>query len=424
MSDPKGPVYLCGVREVLEQEIKPYNLTQNFWSPVGTTALPLSAIKTVSEALTSAENPLIITGYSGRNHLVPGELVSLADQIPHLRVLDTGGSDMCFPANHPAWLGLRYGVDPAIESADVILVLDCDVPWVNTRCKPSSTAKIYHIDIDPLKQQMPVFYIDALGRWRADSYTALVQLREYISANKLTNQNAQSKRLVLEKDYNSRLEAFSQVKPAENGTYGADYLCNLLKKHCPAEKTLWIIEAVTSTLFVADQLQVNLPGSWLNCGGGGLGWSGGASLGVKLASVVNGEKKIVVQIVGDGTFLFSVPGSVYWIARRYGIPTLTIVLNNKGWKAPKNSLLLVHPDGLGSKVKNDNELYTAFDPTPDYAGIAQAAAGGKDHLWAVRCGKADQLEDVLKDAVKKVEGGMSVVLDAHLGGSDGKVLES
>jgi thiamine pyrophosphate-dependent acetolactate synthase large subunit-like protein len=37
-----------------------------------------------------------------------------------------------------------------------------------------------------------------------------------------------------------------------------------------------------------------------------------------------------VQIVGDGSFLFSVPGSVYWIARRYNIPILTIVLNNRG----------------------------------------------------------------------------------------------
>lgn len=26
-----------------------------------------------------------------------------------------------------SWLGLRYGADPSIETADVILVLDCDV---------------------------------------------------------------------------------------------------------------------------------------------------------------------------------------------------------------------------------------------------------------------------------------------------------
>lgn len=56
-------------------------------------------------------------------------------------------------------------------------------------------------------------------------------------------------------------------------------------------------------------------------------------MGIKLASEVEngkGKGKFVVQIVGDGTFLFSVPGSVYWICQRYNIPVLTIVLNNKG----------------------------------------------------------------------------------------------
>jgi thiamine pyrophosphate-dependent acetolactate synthase large subunit-like protein len=43
-----------------------------------------------------------------------------------------------------------------------------------------------------------------------------------------------------------------------------------------------------------------------------------------------GKGKFVCAIVGDGTFLFSIPGSVFWIANRYKIPVLTIVLNNKG----------------------------------------------------------------------------------------------
>jgi hypothetical protein len=32
---------------------------------------------------------------------------------------------MCFPADHRAWLGLRYGIHEAIESADAIVVIDC-----------------------------------------------------------------------------------------------------------------------------------------------------------------------------------------------------------------------------------------------------------------------------------------------------------
>jgi thiamine pyrophosphate-dependent acetolactate synthase large subunit-like protein len=102
--------------------------------------------------------------------------------------------------------------------------------------------------------------------------------------------------------------------------------------------TIWAIEAVTNTAFVADQIQATIPGSWINCGGGGLGWSGGGALGVKLASDFeaggSNKGKFVCQVVGDGTFLFSVPGSVYWIAERYKIPILTVVLNNQGSLSP------------------------------------------------------------------------------------------
>lgn len=58
---------------------------------------------------------------------------------------------------------------------------------------------------------------------------------------------------------------------------------------------------------------------------------------------------LILRSVGDGTYLFSQMESVYWIARRYDIPFLLIVLNNGGWNAPKVSALLVHKDGLSSK---------------------------------------------------------------------------
>jgi len=117
----------------------------------------------------------------------------------------------------------------------------------------------------------------------------------------------------------------------------------------------------------------------------------------------------------DGTFLFSVPGSVYWVARKYDIPVLTIVLNNKGWNAPKRSMLLVHPDGVGSKATRE-ELNISFDPTPDYAGIAKASAGGA--LWAIKTGSAKELLELLPQAVEKVLNGIPVVLDARLNATD------
>lgn len=93
------------------------------------------------------------------------------------------------------------------------------------------------------------------------------------------------------------------------------------------------------------------------------------------------------------------------------------MLNNKGWNAPRKSLELVHPHGLGSQVDN-LELNISFEPTPDYAGIAKAAAGGK--LYAGRAGTVDELERVLKEAVESVKSGVSAVVDCHLEGSMGK----
>jgi thiamine pyrophosphate-dependent acetolactate synthase large subunit-like protein len=340
-SAPQGPVYLCGSREVMEMEIEPYSIRQDQWEPVGAGALPGSAVREIAEALAGAEAPLVVTGYAGRNQAVPAALVQLANTVRGLRVLDTGGSDMCFPADHPGWLGLRYGNEEAIRAADVIVVLDCDVPWIATQCKPREDAKIFHIDVDPLKQIMPLFYIPAQARYRADALTAVEQVLAELESNeglktKLASEERDKRWAALQESYKKRLETIAvRSRPLSNGEFGTSHLCAKLRDLCPRD-TIWAVEAVTNTLYVHDSIQPTQPGSWINCGGGGLGWSGGAALGIKLASEFEaqskGEKKgkFVVQIVGDGTYLFSVPGSVYWISKRYNIPVLTIVLNNKG----------------------------------------------------------------------------------------------
>ncbi|CAF9934485.1 MAG: hypothetical protein HETSPECPRED_009246 [Heterodermia speciosa] len=408
---PQGPVYLYGAREPMEEVLEPYSLRQKLWATVRPVALSEEAVAEIATALVNADEPLVITGYSGRDHAAPTELVKLVDKIPGLRVLDTGGSDMCFPADHRASLGLRYGVDASIQTADVILVADCDVPWIPTQCKPKDSARVFHIDVDPLKQQMLVGWIEAEATCKADSCTAFRQLHTYISGTPSLSektstyaarwdglQQQHSKRLALIKDL---------AQPSQSDSFNSSYLTALIRKSVP-EDTIFAVEAVTNTVFVADQLKCRIPGTYINCGGGGLGWSGGAALGIKLAA---GEKRFVCQIVADGTFLFSVPGSVYWISQRYKLPVLTIVLNNNGWHAPRRSLLLVHPDGYGSKATNE-ELNISFAPSPDYAGIAKAAAGG--NLWAGRVSTMTELRKILPLAIESVMNGMGAVLDCQL----------
>lgn len=336
-SEPKGPVYLYGAREAVEEDISPYSLQQHHWTAVEPSALTDSQSVRIAELLVRAERPLIITGYSGRQHFAVDALRALADAVPGLRVLDTGGSDMNFPANHPGWQGFRLGSDGSIQNADVILVIDCDVPWVPTQCSPNEKAVILQIDSDPLKNQMPVFWIDAIARYRADSGLALRQITASISSSPGLQQILQgpeysTRWTELQKEHHERVQNIAAAARVEDdGTYNTAFLASVARKICPSD-TVWAIEAVTNAMIISDQIQPTVPGTWINCGGGGLGWSGGGALGIKLALDHEkvGGSKFVCQIVGDGTYMFSVPSTVAWISQRYNIPVLTIVLNNKG----------------------------------------------------------------------------------------------
>jgi len=106
--------------------------------------------------------------------------------------------------------------------------------------------------------------------------------------------------------------------------------------------------------------------------------------------------------------MFSVPSTVHWMARQYRTPFLTVIYNNRGWKAPKFSALAVHPDGYASRA---NDIDVSFDPPPDYAGIAAAAGGA----YARTVKESGEVEDAVEEAVRVVrEEKRAAVLDVWL----------
>jgi thiamine pyrophosphate-dependent acetolactate synthase large subunit-like protein len=339
-SAPKGPVYLTATREVLAQEIEPKSLQQEQWVPVGPGALPIDAVQDIATALVHAQRPLIITGYSGRDRRTPELLVALADLIPGVRIHDTGGSDMCFPVSHPASEGFRLSMDDCTKDADVVLLIDCDIPWIPSKNPPPENAQIYHIDVDPLNEQLRVSFFPAHGRWRADSLTALGQLVDYIKDDKaliktLNDPKYEARMQRQVQAHQARLAAIgSQPRLSDTETLNGQNIGSLLKSQLPDTST-FVVEAVTQSQIMHDQLQPSKPGSWINCGATGIGWSNGAALGVKLAMQDEEKEKdvpasIVCQIVGDGSFMCAAPSSALWVASKYKIPILTVVLNNGG----------------------------------------------------------------------------------------------
>ncbi|KAJ5546388.1 thiamine pyrophosphate enzyme N-terminal TPP binding domain-containing protein [Penicillium frequentans] len=401
LSDPKGPAYLMAAREVLEEKVDRKFLEEENLNPIAPSALPESDVELIANALMNAERPLVITGYLGRNTQAPPLLETLCDKLP-ISVVEMVGSDLCIRSSHPAYLGVTVTTHPAVLEADVILILDCDVPWIPTAGKPQKGTKIFHLDVDPLKQQMPLFSINAVRRLKVSCEIALNQLNSYLDAQALDSRRYIEAFKARETRYNEWREALQALEmPSENNIVTVPHLTSKLRQQLP-EDTTYVLEAVTNAGPIIHHLNLVKPGSLVGSGAGGLGWGGGAALGVKLAK----PKTFICAIVGDGTYLFSQMESVYWIARRYDIPFLLIVLNNGGWNAPKVSALLVHKDGLSSK-SNRRDLNLSFEPSPDYPGIATAAGGA----WGATVKTQSELGPAIHEARDVVQSGRCAVIE-------------
>ncbi|KAN0087886.1 Thiamine pyrophosphate enzyme, N-terminal TPP binding domain containing protein [Tylopilus felleus] len=444
MSEPRGPVYLWARRETMEQEIDPSLLerpiTLTKWPSLQPTALPTSAVQQIADALLGASSPLLITSHLGRNHQAFPALATLS-RILALPVFLTCPSATNLPISHPFLVGFSYlragSHTPLLKSADVVLVVDAEVAWISMNKdkdgeheRPNETARVYVIDSgDPLRRGIGMHHYEADLVCHADAAVVLTQLREAIGARHANEWSQRAERIQnIHREWKARLDAAESfpIAPSELGLgrpapYTTPQIASTLRKAIRArgiarESTLVLNESISSYPLVWSHMRPEIAGEIICSGGSSLGWALGAGVGSVLAGRVakkgkgNAGYELVTAIVGDGTFLFGVPSSAFWMARRYETPFLTIVLNNGGWKSPKLSMLGVHPTGHGSCAVGD-QLTVGFGPDcPDYSQIAVAASNG--WAWgrkvsvdlAVEEGKGvkELLEETITEAVRVV----------------------
>lgn len=403
-SDPKGPVYLVGAREVMEEQVEPVTIDTAQWQPIQPGALTTEGVDAILAAIAGARRPLLVTSFAGRNPAAVGELVRFCDALG-VGVLESVPSALNFPHSHPLYQGSHWNhpfQNAALAEADVVLVLDSDVPWIPTVSRPAAGAAIYHIDVDPLKQSMPLWYIPAVQSFRADAATALKQLNRGIAALDLDAAAVDARRAHYAALHETRAAGLAaRAQPGDHLT--TEYVMARLRTML-GDDSIVLNEGITNYPEIVDHIAPDRPGSFFASGGGSLGWNGGAAIGAKLAA----PDKTVVAVTGDGSYMFSVPASVHWMARHYQAPFLHIVLNNRGWKAPRFSALAVHPAGYAA---NAADLDLNFDPPPDYAGIAAAAGGA--YARAVK--EVDEVDAALTEALRVVrEEGRCAVLDVWL----------
>jgi len=400
-SDPQGPVYLTAAREVLEQDANPADVMPDRWEPVQKSPLPSESVEQIVNALAEAENPLIVTSYLGRNPDSVGKLVAFCEKLG-VPVLEVPKFSMNFPPDHPLHIG--YEDTQLVSQADVIVVLDSDLPWEpRAGRRPADDCQVFYIDVDPLKEEIPIWYSYAKLLYRADTGVVLDQFNQYARTLALNEQKIGARKERYKKLHDEQRNQWKEwEKRPEDNRITQAYLSACIREAIP-EDAIILNETISNQIHVQRHIPRNEPGTYLHNGGSSLGWSGGAAVGAKLAR----PDKMVVALSGDGTYMFSVPSTVHYISRRYNAPFLTVIYHNQGWNATKINALNLYPEG---SAKQNDQLFVNFDKPSDYAKIAEAAGGA----YAETVSKADELPEALRRAVEEVNKGRSAVLNVIL----------
>jgi len=403
-SEPRGPVYLMMPRETLTQEWDEADMrrypAEQFAGAANGAADP-ELVAQLAARILAAQNPMLITAYAGRDPAASHAIEELA-AFAGIAVYE---SNFVNNISHEGPCFIGFVPDKHLPEADLGLLVDVDVPWFPRDVQPKEGSFWAQVDVDVLKTASPMWTFPSNLRLQGDSARILTQLLaklKEIATPKFREAAA------------ARVQSFAGMRAARMeraGKLAADpgkpdeinphYLFAELAKFL-APTDIVFNEAVRNSGALALQIPRPLPGTMSRVGGGGLGSSGGMALGAKLAA----PDRMVVQVVGDGSFYFNCPSSVFAAAKQYKLPFLSIVLDNTGWSAVKESTLRVFPEG---KAKATKEFEAELSPDVDFAKVGEAFGAHGEKV-----SDPAEVPAALKRCVDAVRSGRAALLHARV----------
>lgn len=404
-SDPAGPAYLMLPREVLAADCDVFSV-RGFpaarYAPVRHRGADPDAIRAVAERLLAAREPLLVTAYAGRQTTTPLLIDRLA-RLAGIRVCEFNSVYLNIPRDSPCFAG--YQPAPYVQSTDFGLLVDVDVPWVPKTTRPNSEAYWVQMDVDAIKRELPMWPFATDLRVEGDSARMLEQLIEAVQALATPQfRERAAQRLERLASEHAEREQAAATRAADAGTPGSlnpHHVCAVLGRLLH-ESDIVLNEAIRNTLAVFEQIPRTRPGTLVGLPGGGLGFSAGMALGYKLAH----PDRRVVHVVGDGSFHFCNPSSLYATAQQYRLPIFTVVLDNGGWAAVKEATLRMYPGGVASQ---QDSYESVLAPRVDFTRIVAAAGGHGERL-----DDPAQVEGAIARCLAALDAGRSALLQVAL----------
>jgi acetolactate synthase I/II/III large subunit len=409
-SDPPGPVYMMLPRETLAEQwddsAMPAYPPARYGS-VHTGGIEPARVEAIAQALMAAENPIALTAYLGRKPQAVAALDRLA-RTCGIRVAEFNSIDLNIPQDSPCFAG--FDPLPLLEQADLGLLLDSDVPFVPQYAKRAGAIKWIQVDIDPLKSDFPMWGFPTDMRVQGDCATVLQQVLDVVETRA---DEAYRSRVAARmagwsgaREQSARRRADASANKGVAGALTPAFVFATLNKKL-SQDDIVLNEAIRNAPILQEHITRTKPRSYVGLAGGGLGFSGGMALGLKLAQ----PDRRIVQVIGDGGFHFSSPDSVYAVAQQYQIPVLTVVLDNGGWQAVKSAVQRVYPKGTAAETDQfQSRLRSGRQgEARDFSAVGRAFGAHGECVT-----EPDELATAIDRCLTALDDGKAAVLHVHV----------
>jgi len=398
---PGGPVFIAFPWSLLVSPVAETGISSALSPAILPSPRP-DELKEVARLLVDSEQPVIITEYGGRSPEAVASLVELAELLaaPVSEGVDPLLAN--FPAEHPLYMGDQ--VDTTLEEADVVLLVGVKTPWYPPAAFPGKGARVILLDEDPLKTRLPSWGYRVDMKLGGDIELVLDSLTRTVKASLDSSDRSryQARLPKWQRKHKQMVREWSEVALADekSGRFTARWLLYQANKLLP-ENRLIVDETVMHLSLVHQYLAS--PGGYLRVGTGGLGVGLGQAVGAKLAC----PERLVVFLVGDGTYNYNPVLAGLGACQEYRLPILTIVLNNGGYSGIQYGYRKYCPQGWA--VRHNSYLGVNIEPRPDYVGIGEAlgAAG-------YRITKPDDVIQAFTGALEQLARGRSAIIDVVL----------
>lgn len=390
-ASPAGPVYLSLPREVLGMETP----VRPALPPLGAVARPGAdpgAIDALAGMIRDARHPVIVTSHFGADASAVPVLASLADRwaIP---VVGNSARRAFLPGDHPMHMG--FAPDAQYAEADLIVALDCEVPWMPAISAPRAGTPLVQVGADPLAAGYPMRSYHAALSISADSKLALLALDAALGAPGGAAETRVSAR-------RARLDTQRARDRARWAAEGANPVLTPASASAALRRALPAGAIITNEYPLRpEQCPPDGPGTYFGLSPvGGLGWGLGAALGIKKAL----PDRTVVSVLGDGAYMFNNPTACHFVAEANNLPVLAVIFNNGCWGAVRNSTLAMH--GQGAAAAGGGRLLADLRPQPDYEKIIEAHRG-----LGLRATTVAELDAALEQGLAAVAQGQQALVN-------------